>query len=129
MVRTETGCSDNGSAIACNVKLVWIHLSATDRFVQKASTENPEQQTIRFLIHNEGSLRKTGNEFSNGFLLNGSSLLTLTLWLLNLLPYRRLIVGGKVRSVIIPNSFNEIVEGSNAWDIRGLKSAEDGEKW
>ncbi len=125
MVGTETGSGDNGSAITGNVKFVGIYLSLADGFIQEAGTEDSEQQTIGLFIGREGSLRKTGNEFSNRFLFNGSSLLPFAFWFLDLFPYRGLVVGRKVGRGKVPQPFNEVVKGSNARDIPGLESAEN----
>ena len=122
---TRTSGSDNGSTIAGNMKLIGIQLSTADGFIQEACTKYSIQQAICFLINTEDGLRKADNEFSNGFLFNGSGLLTLPLWLLDLLPYRRLVVGREIGRSEVPKPVDEVIEGANTRDIPGLKSAED----
>ena len=65
MMGTETSCSDNGSAITSNVKLVGIHLSLANGFIQETGTENPKQKPVGFLIGTECSLREADNEIGN----------------------------------------------------------------
>ena len=56
MVRTKPSCSNNGGTISSNVKPVRINDFPVNRFIQEASTENLEQQTVGFHIYAEGSL-------------------------------------------------------------------------
>ena len=128
VVGAEAGSSDNRGAIASNVKLIRIDLTTANGFVQEASAEDPKQQTIRFLIDAESDLRKSDDKLSNGFLLNGSSLLSLSLRLFDLLPYRWFDLWGEVRRCEVPKPVNEVVEGANAGKIPGLETTEDGKE-
>ena len=128
MVRSKAGSSDNRGTITSDVQMSWINLSTPDGFIQEAGAEDGKQQTVSFLIGMECDRGKTLNEFSNGFLFNGGSFLTFPFGLLDLLLYRRLDVGREVRRCKIPKPVDEVVEGVNAWDIPGLKSAEDSKK-
>jgi len=125
MVRTEAGSGNNRSTVASDIKMSGIDHTEPDGFIQEACAEDCEQQAVSFLIGMEGDLGKTINEFSYGFLLNGSSFQTLSFRLLNLLLYGWLDVGREVGRCKIPKPVDEIVEGTNAGKIPGLKSAED----
>ena len=128
MVRTEAGSGDNRSTVAGDVQTSRIDHTMPDGFIQKTGAKDGKQQAVGFFIGMEGNLRQSLNEFSNGFLFNGSCFLSLPLWLLHLLLYRWLDVGREVGSSKIPKPVDEVVEGTNARDIPGLKSAEDSEE-
>ena len=62
------------------------------------------------------------------FLLNGSNLLPLFLWLLDFLPHRRLAVGREVGCGVVPKPVDKVVEGSDTGDIPRLETGEDSEE-
>ena len=128
MVGAEAGGRNNRGAIASDMKIIRNHLSAADGFIEEADTEDLKKQAISFIINAEGDLGKAGDKLSNGFLLNGCSLLTLFLWLPDLLPNRGLNVRREVGRCEIPKPVNEIVEGTDTGDIPGLESTEDGKE-
>ena len=125
VVRAEASGSNNGGAVAGDVKMIRVDLAAANGFIQEAGTKDSKQQAIRLLIHAERRLRKADDELSNGFLLNGSSLLSFSLRLFDLLPQRRFDIWREVGCCEVPKPVHEVVEGTDAGDIPGLKTTED----
>ena len=114
---------NNGRTVAGKGQRPRVNEAPLYRFLQEQLLKGLEEEGEGLLLRRRLRL-ELGQQLVNREFLHRNGLFSLLLWLFHL-GFWRMLVGGKVVLVELPEPGKEIVKGSNAGRIAGFKSADD----